>query len=200
MSFGLRSEPKLSARHRPGRVRAGAGTAAARETAACGASSAAGLPYSGTLTSVVAFSACDVWAAGNQGKHSLVVHWNGRGWTLVRSGVVNWDLTGQPAAIGGTSDRDLWLAAVNAEQDAIIEHWNGTRFSRVSLPLPAGAKGAVLSGVSAVSRTDAWAAGYAPIPGTASTDTLVEHWNGRAWSIAESADPSVPSQYGPGRR
>jgi hypothetical protein len=177
---------------------AGAGTAAAREMAACGAWSGAGLPYSGTLTSVVAFSACDVWAAGDQGRHSLVVHWNGRGWTFVRSGVVNWDLTGQPVAIGGTSDRDLWLATVNAKQDAIIEHWKGTRFSRVSLPLPAGAKGAVLSGVSAVSGTDAWAAGYAPIPGTASVTTLVEHWNGRAWSIVASADPSAPSQYGPG--
>ena len=162
----------------------------AHKTAACNAQSGVGLPASGTLTSVVAFSACDVWAAGDQGTHSLVVHWNGRGWALVRSGVVHWDSAGQPVTVGGTSDRDIWLLTVNADGKAVVEHWNGARFSQVRLPLPAGTKGALLDGVSAVSRTDAWAVGYsAPTSGPAVT--LVEHWNGRAWSVVPSPDPAT---------
>lgn len=181
---------------------AGAATAAASaagfEGAACGAWGGAGLPYSGTLVSVVAFSRCDVWAAGDQGSHSLVVHWNGHRWALVRSGVMKWDSGGQPVAIGGTSDRDIWLATVDARARLVVEHWNGVRFSRVSVPPSAGAKGATLWGISAVSRTDAWAAGWYEPGGGASEVTLIEHWNGRAWSIVPSADPSTPSQFGPG--
>jgi len=178
-----------------GALAATAAPVSAHKTTACNAKSGTGLPANGTLTSVVAFSACDVWASGDQGAHSLVVHWNGRGWTAVRSGVV----TGQAVAIGGTSDHDVWLVAVNADAQAIVEHWNGARFSRVSLPLPPGSRGAELSGVSAVSPTDVWAAGYSvPTGGTATTATLVEHWNGHAWSVVPSADPSTSSQFGPG--
>jgi hypothetical protein len=173
-----------------GALAANAAPVSAHKTAACAAGSGVGLPTSGALTSVVAFSACDVWAAGDQGTHSLVVHWNGRGWTLIRSGVVHWDSGGQPVTIGGTSDRDIWLATVNADGKAVVEHWNGARFSQVHLPLPAGTKGALLNGVSAVSRTDAWAVGYsAPASGPAAT--LAEHWNGHAWSVVPSADPAT---------
>ena len=173
-----------------GALAANAASVSARKTVACDAGSGAGLPTSGALTSVVAFSGCDVWAAGDQGAHSLVVHRNGRGWTLVRSGVVNWDSGGQPVTIGGTSDRDIWLVTVNADGKAVVEHWNGARFSQVHLPLPAGTKGEQLTSVSAVSRTDAWAVGYY-VPTNGPTATLVEHWNGRAWSVVPSANPAT---------
>lgn len=179
-----------------GALAANAAPVSAHKAAACDAGSGSGLPASGTLTSVVAFSACDVWAAGDQGTHSLVVHWNGRGWTLVRSGVAHWYYGGQPVTIGGTSDRDIWLVTVNADAQAVVEHWNGARFSQVHLPLPAGTKGAQLTSVSAVSRTDAWVVGYYVTAGTPSGATLVEHWNGRAWSVVPSADPSTPGQLG----
>jgi hypothetical protein len=178
-----------------GALAANAAPVSAHKAAACDAGSGAGLPTSGALTSVVAFSACDVWAAGDQGTHSLVVHWNGRGWTLIRSGVVHWDSGGQQVTIGGTSDRDIWLVTPNAAGRAVVEHWNGARFSQVHLPLPAGTKGEQLNTISAVSRTDAWVVGYyVPTVGTVTTATLVEHWNGRAWSVVPSANPWTPSQ------
>jgi hypothetical protein len=117
-----------------------------------------------------------------------VVHRNGRGWTLVRSGVVNWDSGGQPVTIGGTSDRDIWLVTVNADGKAVVEHWDGARFSQVHLPLPAGTKGEQLTSVSAVSRTDAWAVGYY-VPTNGPTATLVEHWNGTAWKLVAFPNP-----------
>jgi hypothetical protein len=66
--------------------------------------------------------------------------------------------------------------------------------------MTAGAEVARLRGISAVSRNDVWAAGFYYVPGNALTGTLVEHWNGRRWSIVASADPSAPSGGFPGQR
>jgi len=176
-----------------GAMAATAAPVRAHKTAACDAWGGASLSYSGALTSVVAFSACDVWAAGYEGAHSLVVHWNGRVWTLIRSGMVTSDGAGQPVAIAGTSDHDIWLSTMNAKDRPVVEHWNGARFSAVSVPQPANSIGPSLVSVSAVSRTDAWAVGWYSPAGGGPSSTLVEHWNGRAWSIVPSPNPSRPS-------
>jgi hypothetical protein len=153
------------------------------------------LPYSGQLSSVVAFSACDVWAAGGVGKHSLVVHWNGRAWAAIGSGAIPWVATDQPITIGGTSSRDIWMATFDVRQHLLVKHWNGKRFTQVPVPLPTGTTGAALYGISALSRTDAWAvgvySGHPPLPG--GELTLIEHWNGHAWKLVPGANPSQPS-------
>jgi len=54
--------------------------------------------------------------------------------------------------------------------------------------------GAKLNAVGAVSATDVWAVGYGPpLPGEPRfvKRTLIEHWDGTAWSIVPSADPPV---------
>jgi hypothetical protein len=70
----------------------------------------------------------------------------------------------------------------------LIEHWNGTAWSIVPSPNP-GPDGDNLTGVTAISANDAWAAGYysngdQELP-------LFEHWNGTAWSVVNV--PSVPN-------
>ncbi len=51
--------------------------------------------------------------------------------------------------------------------------------------------GAQLNAVAVVSATDIWAVGYGPLPGGAAfvKQTLIEHWNGSAWSIVPSPNP-----------
>jgi hypothetical protein len=76
----------------------------------------------------------------------------------------------------------------------LAERWNGTRWSVMTSPNPIGATDSQLSGVSCPSTTSCFAVGsYA----TASTfnNTLVEHWNGTAWSILASPNP-IPSDQG----
>jgi hypothetical protein len=54
--------------------------------------------------------------------------------------------------------------------------------------------GAKLNGLAVVSASDIWAVGYGPpLPGEAAfvKRTLIEHWNGTAWSIVPSANPPV---------
>ncbi|HEU5368415.1 MAG TPA: hypothetical protein VFU69_08130 [Ktedonobacterales bacterium] len=55
--------------------------------------------------------------------------------------------------------------------------------------------GARLSAVAAVSATDIWAVGFAPVPGgpAYAEQTLIEHWDGTQWSIVPSPNP--PSTY-----
>jgi hypothetical protein len=43
-----------------------------------------------------------------------------------------------------------------------------------------------LSGIAAVAPADLWAVGSGGASGSASLSTLVEHWNGTAWSIVPS--------------
>jgi hypothetical protein len=65
-----------------------------------------------------------------------------------------------------------------------VSAWTTSNASNTS-----GKVGDFLTGVSAVSRTNAWAVGYYygknSIP-----QTLIDHWNGSAWRQVPSADPS----------
>jgi hypothetical protein len=72
----------------------------------------------------------------------------------------------------------------------LVEHWNGTVWSIVPSPSASGssASGSRSSGldaVSCVSATDCTAVG-APGAGVGADGTLVEHWNGKKWSIIQS--------------
>ncbi len=52
-----------------------------------------------------------------------------------------------------------------------------------------GTYGSVLNGVTAISSTDAWSVGYYDTS-TLENQTLTEQWNGTAWNIVASPDPS----------
>src|SRR5438045_3624497 len=54
-----------------------------------------------------------------------------------------------------------------------------------------------LYGTAAVSASDAWAVGYA-YNASAVQSTLVEHWNGTAWSIIPSPNPGTSTRCGAG--
>jgi hypothetical protein len=81
----------------------------------------------------------------------------------------------------------------------LVEQWNGTRWTIVSSPNPKEFQHTPswLSGVSCPSTTSCFAVGsYQP-----SSDrevTLIEHWNGRSWSIMASPTPGdgTPFQSG----
>ncbi len=87
----------------------------------------------------------------------------------------------------------------------LILHWDGTAWTKVNSPNPSCPHYAYsdnqLYGVSARSGSDAWAVGdYGDCAfATGRQDTLVAHWNGRAWvnvsaiatvtSVSSSANP-----------
>ena len=68
-------------------------------------------------------------------------------------------------------------------------HWNGSKWSRVTSPSVLTGPGQ-LAAITVVSAKDAWAVGYTgTFTTTASTRTLLLHWNGAAWSQVTSPAP-----------
>jgi hypothetical protein len=82
-----------------------------------------------------------------------------------------------------TSTRSLTLA----------ERWNGTSWANQTTPNPSGALVSAFNGMSCTSASACTAAGY--YTNSAGTYlTLAEHWNGTAWAIQKTPNPSGAQQ------
>lgn len=93
--------------------------------------------------------------------------------------------------IAAISSSDVWAVGYNNYGNnplPLAEHYDGTQWSAVSLPIPSGATGVTLTGVAAVSTNNVWAVGYYQGSGI-NTYTLIEQWNGTNWSIVSSPNP-----------
>jgi hypothetical protein len=152
-------------------------------------------PYVG-LFGVSALSSQDVWSVGYYIKtdqsswRTLIEHWNGKRWTVVRSpraapSAILYDVT-------AVSPSDVWAVGLRAnssrlDQIPLIEHWNGTAWSLVASPRVPG----VLGEMAVASPDDIWAAGFRQVAGgTRPATTLVEHWNGTSWQLVPTPSPS----------
>jgi hypothetical protein len=99
------------------------------------------------------------------------------------------DLTG----VSAVSSSDVWAVgqyynATSKAQDTLILHWTGSAWTQVPSPNPS-ALGNHLTGVSALSASNAWAVGYYDTTG-GGTHTLILHWNGSSWTQVPSPDPT----------
>jgi hypothetical protein len=87
--------------------------------------------------------------------------------------------------VSALSNTDVWAVGryidAGSADKALVENWDGTRFRQVPSPDPQ--PNDVLLGVRAVSATDVWAVGKT-WPATAEVfSPLIEHFDGRAWSV-----------------
>ncbi len=144
----------------------------------------------GFLTGVTAVSANDVWAVGESqvpgvGLQTLIEHWNGRRWSVVPS--PNIGPTDQLTAVTAVSANDVWAVGFAepssfANPQTLTLHWDGTSWTVVPSPNPAGAQDNELRGATAVSATDVWAVGETGN----GAQTLIEQWNGASWTAVSS--------------
>jgi hypothetical protein len=151
----------------------------------------------GSLTGVSCASSTACEAVGSYFNKSgteltLAEAWNGSAWSIPSTpnptgGVL-------PVLSSVTCRLSTACTAVgnyfnsSGHQLTLAEAWNGTAWSIQSTPNPAGTKLSVLTGVSCITATSCTAVGaYYNSLGTTQL-TLVETWNGTAWSI-----PSTPS-------
>jgi hypothetical protein len=149
-----------------------------------------GAPNPDLLRGVAAVSASSAWAVGCTScatpsgfNGPLIARWNGTAWQHVPSpglGAPGGILEGVAAtsasnawAVGGTESGSGPSEVITT----LIARWNGTGWTRVPSPSPAG--GAVLSGVAAVSASSAFAVGN-----IGAAMTLIERWNGTAWKVS----------------
>ena len=100
------------------------------------------------------------------------------------------------SGVSALSDADVWTVGSfsssggNNIDQTLTEHWNGSAWSVVHTP-NVGTQGSKLQAVSALSDTNVWAVGESNSSGSANNDlTLIEHFNGSAWSVVPSPNPS----------
>ena len=67
----------------------------------------------------------------------------------------------------------------------LAERWNGAKWSIVPSPNP-HVNTIVFDGVSCTSTSNCSAVGYYDVPKLGTSDTLVEHWDGKTWKIVAS--------------
>jgi hypothetical protein len=183
------------------------------------------LPPSGQsadqLSSVHCVTASDCWAVGaaspspfqsdlipdllykSQGAEPWVLHWDGSRW----SGAVQTDPQSPAGAVlnGVTcvASSDCWAvgSTMNAAghfSESLAEHWNGEDWSIAADPL---ADRGTLSNVTCLSTTECWAVGASSSVGQGQQDgskpqSLIERWDGAAWSVDQSPDISGVSYLG----
>jgi hypothetical protein len=96
------------------------------------------------LQSVAAVSASDAWAVGSEVAPdtvlTLIEHWNGKAWKRMLSPTPgpapgSSFPSGVLLGFAATSRRNAWAVGDDdASQGTLIEHWNGSNWSRVHVP------------------------------------------------------------------
>jgi hypothetical protein len=131
-------------------------------------------------------------ASGNE--QTLIEHWNGTSWSVVASpnpapaGHYNELLS--VSCLSAANCFAVGEAGTGNPMKTLIEHWNGTSWSIVPSPNPAGATVSMLRGVSCVTNR-CFAVGATTNPSAA---TIIERWNGSVWALIPSPTVSgVPT-------
>ncbi len=121
-------------------------------------------------------------------------------WKIITSPNVGTGTYGnQLNAVDVVAANDVWAVGFSPHpsgtplyiRQTLIEHWNGSSWSVVPSPNPAGKTYVVLNGVAAISANDIWAVGHSGDPSSIPLQTLTEHWNGSSWSIIPSPSPGT---------
>lgn len=136
----------------------------------------------------VSASAAATWAVGDACGAPLALLLNNGQWQRERTPSPPAGVSESLASVAAASASSAW-AVGNAGPRPLILHWNGTRWGHPSIQFPAGATSATFTGVTAVSATDAWAVGKADYPNHV-TKLLIEHWNGRKWTLVPVPNPT----------
>jgi hypothetical protein len=154
-------------------------------------------PDGSILQGVAAISAKSAWAVGETGgEKTVILRWNGKTWKRVPSpspGPLGNFLYGVTA----TSATNAWAVGYSAitgpRLTTLILHWNGKTWTRV--PSPSPTVSLELYGVTATSASNAWAVGFKNVETVLNgisyptQETLILHWNGKAWKTASSPNP-----------
>jgi hypothetical protein len=158
----------------------------------------------GFLRGVAAISPGDVWAVGSYlagvelaNLRPLIEHWDGDVWRAVptpRTG--EWT---ELKAVSASGPNDVWVVGGHdvrvgdaISQRAVTLHWNGSTWRQARTPLPGDPLSPfILDDVVTLSPSNAWAVGTVS---DRSHRSVVMHWNGTAWKIVPSVNPSAQYQ------
>lgn len=144
----------------------------------------------GGIAAVAALSETDAWAVGvheplPRGIYPLTWHWDGKSWTVVpcpSPGGTAHPNRSALVAVAFDAPDDAWAVGSwspierHAPRYALIEHWDGAKWSIVPAPRSRGRPAGGLSAVAAISPTAVWAFG----------GSVVMRWDGTRWRYLPS--------------
>ena len=140
------------------------------------------------------------WAVGDSGSNqgegyttqrNFLARWNGSGWQSVAVPLPSGATGSGLADVACVTTTDCWAIGsktVSGGERTVIVRWNGTAWTIVTSPNPTGSDDAMLSGISCSSATDCWAVGGSQ--SASAYRSLTMHWNGGAWTIVTSPNPT----------
>jgi len=128
------------------------------------------------------------YQSGTGISQTLVEKWDGTSWAIAPSP----DTAGTEAnVLAGTtcaSPTECWAVGGGPSQP-LVEEWTGTAWTIVSSPSIAGGFNDLLHAVTCSSSIDCRAVG---VQGASNgLNTLAEQWNGVAWTVASTPNPST---------
>src|SRR5919106_3055524 len=158
------------------------------------------------LTGVAVEAANDIWAVGSYSgstghSQTLIEHWDGSTWSIVPSPNVG-PYGNYLLGVVARASNDVWaVGSSNNGYNSLILHWDGTSWSVVPSPnIPDWTN--QLQSVTTVAADDVWAVGVAHFTWyisdgdeITSSQTIIQHWNGSAWSIVPSPNPGDGNNY-----
>jgi hypothetical protein len=124
---------------------------------------------------------------------SLAESWNGTRWSIIITanppGFTTSELDGVSCSASGTCTAVGQYRGAFGDDVMLVEAWNGVAWSIQTPPNPANATRSSLVGVSCTSATACTAVGSYDLFGA--SRTLTEAWDGTAWSIQPTPNPSA---------
>jgi hypothetical protein len=152
--------------------------------------------FTGFLNDVDCLAVADCWAFGQDSAgHAVAEHWTGSAWAMVPVASPAGARTTYLPSVSCVGGTDCWAVGQyqrsTGSMVAYAEHWNGTAWSPVAVPVPSGAVVSLLIAVSCASTASCWAVG------TGIPTTFMERWNGHAWTDVLS--PGLGSMANPER-
>jgi hypothetical protein len=149
------------------------------------------------LYGLTCVSSNDCWAVGYHatlvssetglGVQTLIQRWDGTSWSIVSSPntlPIDNDIL---ASVTCSATNDCWAVGYNLTNgifQTLTEHWDGSVWTVITSPNTSSSQNNLLKGISCASAANCWAVGS--YDGDAATQTLIEHWDGTAWTIVAS--------------
>jgi Dockerin type I domain len=157
-------------------------------------------PGDTALRGVSCLSATDCWAVGHSGDEvirTFVEHYDGTLWTIVPSPNQS-SPTNALYAVTCTSSTDCWAVGQffntvpatcgqnqTVSTESLVEHYDGTTWSIVNAPYDP-CKYNLLDKVACTDSSNCWAVGTKSTNTSSISSTLIQHFDGAAWSIVDS--------------
>ena len=124
-------------------------------------------------------SSTSCFAVGHNVRKTLVEHWNGHDWSIMKSPTPPVQLNAEVelrgiACPGTNSCFAVGLVGSGDYSTSLVEHWNGHDWSIMKMPIHSP-RNDYLSAVSCPRRTSCFAVG------ASQRRAVVDHWNGITW-------------------